>query len=117
RKASRINKFLFMWPLNLRIVSVPLRALYKVEDANYYNYSKGFNIIAWISFAAGLTSYLLVYNPITDEIKSDLFLFTTATGLTMIVSSIVYIVLNLFKPINKYIRQDFYKEKKKENIS
>lgn len=94
-----------------------LRALYRVEDANYYNYSKGFNIIAWISFAAGLTSYLLVYNPITDEIKSDLFLFTTATGLTMIISSIVYIILNLFKPINKYIRQDFYAEKKKENIS
>ncbi|MBY7144285.1 cytosine permease [Virgibacillus sp. NKC19-3] len=83
-----------------------LRSIFKVGGSNAYQYTGGFNIPAFIALAAGMASYFFVYNPITFEINSGIFLYTTATGLALIVSSTVYYLISLFKPFNLYLKKD-----------
>ncbi|MBP1933359.1 purine-cytosine permease family protein [Ammoniphilus resinae] len=83
-----------------------LKAIFQIKGNNAYKYTGGFNIPVLIAYGLGLYSYFLVYDPINYVIKSDIFLYTTATGLSMIVSAGVYYILSLFKPINQYLRKD-----------
>lgn len=83
-----------------------MRGLYKIKGATTYSYTYGFNIAAWVSFAAGIAAYFIVYDPINGVPRSDVFLYTTATGLTMIVSSLSYIILSRIPAVENYILKD-----------
>ncbi|MFD1363329.1 purine-cytosine permease family protein [Lentibacillus salinarum] len=93
-----------------------MRGLYQIDNSTVYKYTKGFNIPAFISFALGIFSYFLVYDPINAVPRSDLFQYTTATGLCMLVCSVTYILLSKIKPLNNYLRKDVKEEDIKEDI-
>ncbi|WP_339183919.1 cytosine permease [Oceanobacillus sp. FSL W7-1293] len=80
-----------------------MRGLYKVNGDQTYTYTGGFNIPAWVSFFVGIICYFLVYDPINAVPRSDIFLYTTATGLTMFVSAALYIILSKFTRIKNYL--------------
>ncbi|HLR70675.1 MAG TPA: cytosine permease [Pseudogracilibacillus sp.] len=87
-----------------------MKALYKIKGSKAYQYTGGFNIVALIAFAAGISSYLFVYDPINAVPRNNLFLYTTATGIAMLTSAGVYVLLSLIPPVQKYLRKDL-KEK------
>ncbi|SDJ28667.1 purine-cytosine permease family protein [Natribacillus halophilus] len=89
----------------IRKRKVSLNSLFQINGDKAYKYTGGFNILAIISLVIGILSYLYVYNPITATINNDIFLYTTATGLSMIVSGGVYYLFSLFKPFNLYLRK------------
>ncbi len=83
-----------------------MRSLYRIKGANAYTYTKGFNIPAWISFFIGIAVYFLVYDPLNGTPRSQIFLYTTATGLTMLVSAVAYILFSQITPIKRYVLAD-----------
>lgn len=83
-----------------------MASLYSRKKSSAYNYTGGFNIAVCIAFAAGIICYFLVYDPINAVPRSNVFLFTTATGLAMAVSAGTYWLLSQFEPIRRYIRKD-----------
>ncbi|ATW26223.1 cytosine permease [Candidatus Formimonas warabiya] len=92
----------------LRKQKFSLRSLYRSQGSEAYNYTAGFNIPALIAFFAGMVCYYSVYDPIATVPKSGIFYFTTATGLAMIVSGGIYVVLSRFKWVNQYLRKDLH---------
>lgn len=94
-----------------------MRSLYQVEGRKAYTYTKGFNIPAIISFAFGVVGYISIYDPINAVPKSDIFLFTTATGFAVIISGSVYYLLSRVKPINTYLLKDIEEQQTDKKIS
>lgn len=88
-----------------------MRALYQVDGLNSYRYTGGYNIPVLVSFAAGIAGYFFAYDPINAVPRMEIFLYTTATGFAMLVSAAVYLILNMFKPINAYLRKDIQQDK------
>jgi len=93
------------------------RSLYQVEDENAYAYTKGFNIPAIFAFTLGVIGYIYVYDPIQSLPRSNIFLFTTATGFAVIISGMTYYLLSLIKPINQYLRKDAKKQKSQQKAA
>jgi len=91
-----------------------MRALYKIKGNDAYTYTKGFNIPAWISFFIGIAVYFLVYDPMNGVPRSEIFLYTTATGLTMVTSAVVYILLSQITPIRNYVLADREQHERKK---
>lgn len=94
-----------------------MRDLYKIKGADAYTYTKGFNIAAWLAFACGIIAYFLVYDPINAAPRSAIFLYTTATGFTMIVSAVVYYGLSKIPSVGKYIKRDLIQLEKIEQTN
>lgn len=83
-----------------------MKSLYSRKKSNAYSYTGGFNIPVCIAFICGVITYFLVYDPINAVPRSSIFLYTTATGLAMLVSAATYWILNKIAPIRRYIRKD-----------
>ncbi|QQK75745.1 cytosine permease [Salicibibacter cibarius] len=90
----------------IRKRKVSLNSLFQSKGDKAYRYTGGFNIFAILSLTIGILGYLYVYNPITATINSDLFLYTTATGFSMIISGGVYFLFSLIKPFKLYLNKD-----------
>lgn len=88
----------------VRKQKISLRALYRVGDNHDFDYSWGFNIPAWISFGLGISAYFIVYDPFLATPKSEVFMYTTATGLTVLVSAGSYILMSMLSPVKKYLK-------------
>lgn len=85
---------------------VSMKDLYQINNNQAYKYSKGFNIPALFSFFAGISGYLLIYDPVAAVPRHAIFQYTTATGFAVLVSGLVYLILSLLTPVNNYLRQD-----------
>ncbi|MEL7565462.1 MAG: cytosine permease, partial [Dehalobacterium sp.] len=90
----------------IRKQSFSVRSIFGVKGANAYTYNKGFNIPSFIAFCAGIVAYFAVYDPINLIARSPIFLYTTATGFSMIVSGLVYWGLSMIKPVNEFLTKD-----------
>jgi|GEM_PF-671772 len=67
-----------------------------------YWYAKGWNPAAIIALACGLTTYLIILNPLTWVSYSGLFPYTTAILPTICVTGAVYIILMKTWILKKY---------------
>ena len=76
----------------------------KGHDA--YQYTKGFNCVGLACvLIACVVTILGVYNPLTGEIRSKVFLLTTGSGFDAILGGLLYWVASL-TPLKKYMLRD-----------
>ena len=81
-------------------------AMYMNRGNKSYYYTKGFNLVGFGCFFAGIFAYLLVYNPIISEPRNSVFLILAATGTAMATSALLYFICSKIPPIRKYMLQD-----------
>ena len=67
-----------------------------------YSYANGWNPAAIIAIGAGLTTYLLILNPLTWTSVTGIFPYTTAILPTIVVTATVYTVLMKCWVLKKY---------------
>lgn len=72
-----------------------LYALYDARKGSPYHFWGGWNIAAYIAFAAGVGTFAALLNPVTLW-YSALFPYTSATFASMVVAMIVYFLLTQF---------------------
>lgn len=85
---------------------ISLKAAYGLDGHDAYKFSGGFNWVGimclMIAFAAAM---LFVYNPMTGNIKSSLFLITTGSGFTAFFGGLLYYLASV-SPLKKYMLKD-----------
>ena len=85
---------------------ISLKSLYNIEGKNAYDFTGGFNLVGLgcilISFASCV---LFIYNPLTAEIKSPVFLAITGSGYTAICGGLLYWLASL-TPLKNYMLRD-----------
>ena len=90
----------------VRKQKVSIDAMYMNRGNKSYYYTKGFNLVGFACFFAGILAFLLVYNPITAAPQSSIFMVLTATGTAMATSALLYFICSKIPPIRKYMLQD-----------
>ena len=85
---------------------ISLKSLYHIDGKNAYDFTNGFNLVGLgcilISF---VTCVLFIYNPLTAEIKSPVFLAITGSGYTAICGGLLYWLASL-TPLRSYMLRD-----------
>lgn len=85
---------------------ISLKSLYHIDGKNAYDFTNGFNLVGLgcilISF---VTCVLFIYNPLTAEIKSPIFLTITGSGYTAICGGLLYWLASL-TPLKSYMLRD-----------
>ncbi|GHU72166.1 hypothetical protein FACS189450_09470 [Spirochaetia bacterium] len=92
--------------LFVRKQKISIRSLYGVDAHSAYRFHGGFNLVGIACMILGFISGILVYNPATGEVLSPIFYYTTASGLTFLVSGLSYFLLSLLPPIQRYMLKD-----------
>lgn len=82
---------------------LPLRDAYFLDGSTKYKFTNGFNIIGFVSIAAGFFAALAIFNPVTNEVYSPLFFYVAASPVSFIVAGIVYFVLCKIPVGKKYM--------------
>lgn len=77
----------------VRRQNLNLRALYAQTHGQEYWYQGGFNLAGVCGLAAGMTTYLLLLNPLTYMPNVDAFKFLTASIPAILTAGIVYLML------------------------
>ena len=90
----------------VRKQKMDIRSAYEIEGHNAYYYSKGFNIVGFICLVFGVVISLLTYNPVTCTIHNKFLFYFTPTGLSFVVTAILYACLYLIPPVRRYLRHD-----------
>lgn len=83
-----------------------LKSAYYIKGHDAYQFTKGFNCVGLgcIVIACVITIFG-VYNPLTGEIRSRIFLLTTGSGFDAILGGVLYWVASL-TPLKKYMLRD-----------
>ena len=90
----------------LRKQKLSLRSAYFLEGHKAYEYTKGFNIVGMSCvFISLIVAVLFVYNPVTKQIQSPIFLFTTGSGFTALFGGGLYWIASL-TPLKAYMVRD-----------
>ena len=85
---------------------ISLKSLYGIDNANAYEFTHGFNLVGLGCLViAFVTNLLFVYNPLTGEIKSGIFLVLTGSGYTAVCGGLLYWIASL-TPLKKYMLRD-----------
>ena len=90
----------------LRKRKLDLRSAYFLEGHQAYEITKGFNLVGLSCvFISLLVAVLFVYNPVTAQIQSPIFLVTTGSGFTAIFGGFLYWLASL-TPLKHYMIKD-----------
>ena len=90
----------------LRKRKLDLRSAYFLEGHSAYEFTKGFNLVGLSCvFISLLVAVLFVYNPVTAQIQSSIFLITTGSGFTAIFGGLLYWLASL-TPLKRYMIKD-----------
>ena len=85
---------------------ISLKSLYNIDGHKAYDFTHGFNLVGLgclvIAFA---TNILFIYNPLTAEIKSPLFMVLTGSGYTAVCGGFLYWLASL-TPLRRYMLRD-----------
>ncbi len=85
---------------------ISLKSLYSLDGHHAYEFTNGFNLVGLGCLViAFVTNILFVYNPLTAEIKSPLFLILTGSGYTAVCGGLLYWLASL-TPLRKYMLRD-----------
>lgn len=85
---------------------ISLKSLYNIDGHNAYNFTRGFNLVGLGCIViAFVTNILFIYNPLTAEIKSPIFLILTGSGYTAVCGGLLYWLASL-TPLRKYMLRD-----------
>lgn len=90
----------------LRKRKLDLRSAYFLEGHRAYEFTKGFNLVGLSCvFISLFVAVLFVYNPVTAQIQSPIFLVTTGSGFTAIFGGFLYWLASL-TPLKHYMIKD-----------
>ena len=90
----------------LRKRKLDLRSAYFLEEHDAYEFTKGFNLVGLSCvFISLLVAVLFVYNPVTAQIQSPIFLITTGSGFTALFGGLLYWLASL-SPLKRYMIKD-----------
>lgn len=85
---------------------ISLKSLYNIDDHKAYEFTNGFNLVGLgCLLIAFVTNILFVYNPLTAEIKSSIFMVLTGSGYTAVCGGLLYWLASL-TPLRKYMLRD-----------
>ncbi len=85
---------------------ISLKSLYNIDDHKAYEFTNGFNLVGLgCLLIAFITNILFIYNPLTAEIKSPIFLIITGSGYTAICGGLLYWLASL-TPLKTYMLRD-----------
>ncbi len=85
---------------------ISLKSLYNIDGHNAYGFTHGFNLVGLGCIViAFVTNILFIYNPLTAEIKSPIFLILTGSGYTAVCGGLLYWIASL-TPLKKYMLRD-----------
>ena len=85
---------------------ISLKSLYSIDGHNAYKFTNGFNLVGLGCIViAFITNILFIYNPLTAEIKSPIFLVLTGSGYTAVCGGLLYWLASL-TPLKKYMLRD-----------
>lgn len=85
---------------------ISLKSLYNIDGHKAYEFTHGFNLIGLGCLViAFVTNILFVYNPLTAEIKSPIFMVLTGSGYTAVCGGLLYWLASL-TPLRKYMLKD-----------
>lgn len=96
----------------IRKRKVSLKSLFKLKGHQAYEYSKGFNLPAVVSFAAAIACYLLVYDPLNYVVRNSLLMKLTPTGIAFIVAGGLYFLLCQIPAVRKSVLADRREDEK-----
>lgn len=92
--------------LLVRKRKLSLKSAYFMEGHDAYQYTGGFNLVGiGCVIIACVVTIFCVYNPLTGEIKSNLFLITTGSGFDAIFGGLLYWIASM-TPLKKYMLRD-----------
>lgn len=83
-----------------------MRAAYSVDGNKKYNYFFGFNPIGVFCTVLGLATSLIIYNPVKGIVHIQFLFDLTPTAVSMVVTGVVYVLLNKIPAIRKYNLND-----------
>lgn len=84
-----------------------MKSAYFIKGHHAYDYNSGFNLIGLACvLIACVTTLLFVYNPITGQAESPIFLLTTGSRFDAILGGIPYFFASLVPSCRKYLLQD-----------
>lgn len=93
------------WILRRRRLDV--HSLYQSGRKGKYWYTGGFNLAGVVAFICGAAAYLIVYNPISYTARvPSVFEVFTASGVLILVTGGVYLLLALIPPVRRYMMAD-----------
>jgi len=85
---------------------ISLKSLYNIDGHKAYEFTGGFNLVGLgCMVIAFVTNILFVYNPLTAEIKSPIFMVLTGSGYTAVCGGLLYWLASL-TPLRKYMLRD-----------
>lgn len=85
---------------------ISLKSLYNIDNHNAYEFTRGFNLVGLgCLLIAFVTNILFIYNPLTAEIKSPLFMILTGSGYTAVCGGFLYWIASI-SPLRKYMLRD-----------
>ena len=85
---------------------ISLKSLYNIDGHKAYEFTGGFNLVGLgCMLIAFVTNILFVYNPLTAEIKSPIFMVLTGSGYTAVCGGLLYWIASL-TPLRKYMLRD-----------
>lgn len=91
----------------IRKRKLSLKSAYFLKGHHAYDYNCGFNVIGLACvLIACVTTILFVYNPITGQAESPIFLLTTGSGFDAIFGGLLYFLASLVPSCRKYLLQD-----------
>lgn len=85
---------------------ISLKSLYNIDGHRAYEFTGGFNLVGLgCMLIAFVTNIIFVYNPLTAEIKSPIFMLLTGSGYTAVCGGLLYWLSSL-SPLRKYMLRD-----------
>ena len=85
---------------------ISLKSLYNIDGHKAYDFTHGFNLVGLSCILiAFVTNLVFIYNPLTMEIKSPIFLVLTGSGYTAVCGGLLYYLASL-TPLKKYMLRD-----------
>jgi NCS1 family nucleobase:cation symporter-1 len=85
---------------------ISLKSLYYIDGHNAYEFTNGFNLVGLSCLLiAFVTNILFIYNPLTAEIKSPVFMILTGSGYTAVCGGLLYWIASL-TPLRRYMLKD-----------
>ena len=85
---------------------ISLKSLYQIDGHRAYEFTGGFNLVGLGCLViAFVSNFLFIYNPLTAEIKSPIFLVLTSSGYTAVCGGLLYWLASL-SPLRRYMLRD-----------
>ncbi|MDR0813858.1 MAG: cytosine permease [Oscillospiraceae bacterium] len=86
----------------IRKQKISLRGIYGLDPNKPYRYTGGFNIVGFVCLVASFAAGSLIYAPMTANVLSPIFDYTTASFFVFVLSFVLYVLVNQIPAIKKY---------------